>query len=32
MTSKVAVLRCPEYDPERVAETVHEALALIGGI
>jgi uncharacterized protein (DUF362 family)/Pyruvate/2-oxoacid:ferredoxin oxidoreductase delta subunit len=32
MTSKVAVLRCQRYDPERVAETVHEALALIGGI
>jgi uncharacterized protein (DUF362 family)/ferredoxin len=30
--SKVAVLRCERYDPERVAECVHEALALVGGI
>jgi len=30
--SKVAVLRCEKYDADRVAETVHEALALVGGI
>jgi uncharacterized protein (DUF362 family)/Pyruvate/2-oxoacid:ferredoxin oxidoreductase delta subunit len=30
--AKVAVLRCDKYEAERVTETVHEALALIGGI
>jgi uncharacterized protein (DUF362 family)/Pyruvate/2-oxoacid:ferredoxin oxidoreductase delta subunit len=30
--SKVAILRCEKYDREIVADTVHQALELIGGI
>jgi len=32
MTSRVAILKCEDYERDRIFKTVHEAVSLVGGI